>query len=221
MSVHQFNDQSIDRLIPEIFDQMKSNLDAVKTSTRPFVSAGTRSTLTTQSLLEESRMLDKIIPVVEKLETTLSVAGPQHLKRIKETCESTNKILDAWINIQSQGGYAYDLMNNEQYMNYFNALQNDETMTAEGYMNEKRQEVATLRDQLESKKKMSENTLGKPANINQRPLSSESTTATAKSRTGNKARQTGMPKPSNIPRSKTRATKPRVTTRKTQPRRVG
>ncbi|EDO15252.1 hypothetical protein Kpol_461p5 [Vanderwaltozyma polyspora DSM 70294] len=98
---------NIEKLIPAMFDQMRSNLGSSKNS------AG-QPVVTTQSLLKELEVLDKLVPLIEHIDVNLRNALPSHLEKIQETCKSTNMILDSWINIHSQAGYVHKLMDTSQ-----------------------------------------------------------------------------------------------------------
>lgn len=160
MSSNTLDNATINKLIPQIFDQMRSNLNSSTTTTAAAITKKAKqqflinnSSITTQSLLKESEMLDKIIPVIENLNESLRNATPQNLQRIYETCLSTNKVLDAWINIQSQAGHIYDLMDSEQYLEYAKAVQQDEKLTAEQFLQSKKKEVQELIEKKEEKKR--------------------------------------------------------------------
>ncbi|CEP63015.1 Duo1p LALA0_S07e00474g [Lachancea lanzarotensis] len=190
---------------------MRSNLSigpSGRKLIKPFVSAAaTPSSMTAQSLLEESKCLDEIIPVIQTLEASLSSAGPQHLKRIRETCESSNKVLDTWIRIQSQAGYAYELMSEEPYLDFITAAQQDQTLTPQAFLERKQGQVTELRRVLEEKKSSQEKT---QLEEKQRQLINNSSIKRPKRfGTTNRTPATRgtMKKPSGIPRSTSRITK--------------
>ncbi|CUS21270.1 LAQU0S02e09912g1_1 [Lachancea quebecensis] len=208
MSDNVNEDSNINKLIPEIFDQMRSNLSLASTAGgfKPFVSSKSSSSLATQSLLEESKCLDKIIPVIQKLNSSLSSSGPQHLKRIKETCESSNKILDAWIKIQSQAGYIHELMSDQSYLEYVSAAQENEALTAEVFVQRKETQVASLKRTLEEKQQLRES-----AKKEQEVRGSSDVPSSQRGRRvfdSKKDARGGMKKPTGIPRSSTRVSKP-------------
>lgn len=208
MSEHAEEDSNINKLIPEIFDQMRSNLSLAPLAggIKPFVSSKSSSNLTTQSLLEENKCLDKIIPVIQKLNSSLSSSGPQHLKRIKETCESSNKILDAWIKIQSQAGYVHELMSDQSYLEYVSATQENEALTAEAFVQRKEAQVASLKRTLEEKQQLRES-----VKKEQEVRSSSDVPSLPRGRRATNPRREvrgGMKKPTGIPRSSTRVSKP-------------
>lgn len=206
------NDETLDRsninkLIPEIFDQMRSNLSIAPSTkgARPFLSQKATSSITTQSLLEESKSLDKIIPVIQKLERSLSTSGPQHLRRIKKTCESSNKILDTWIKIQSQAGYAYELMSDESYLEYVTAAQKDESLTPEAFIRRKQAHVDDLRQSLEKEQRLLEE-----SNVEQDNRQTKEMASLQRVGRGLGTKRVirgGMKRPTGIPRSTTRITK--------------
>lgn len=212
MAEKTLDNSTINKLIPEIFDQMRVNLN-VKKSVGP-ATFGSASNVTTQSLLEESKALDKIIPVIENLDKSLKMAGPQHLKRIQETCISTNKILDTWIKIQSQAGYAYDLMSSEPYLNCIGALQRDDNKTAENVLQSKRDEIATLKAALEEKKR------SKSVETADREQPKDKQVSGSRTAVASRGRATsGIRKPTGIPRSTSRVARPTVTKPRANPRR--
>ncbi|SCU83870.1 LAME_0C07074g1_1 [Lachancea meyersii CBS 8951] len=210
MDENGLDNSSINKLIPEIFDQMRSNLSLGPSgkNMKPFLSASTTSSsMTAQSLLEENKCLDEIIPVIQTLESSLRSAGPQHLKRIRETCESSNKILDSWIRIQSQAGYAYELMDDKSYLEYVVAAQQNAALTPQAYLEQKQAQVADLRRTLDEKIKSRENAY---AEEKQRQMN-ENNPAKRERRYGAASRaptRGNMKKPSGIPRSTSRITKP-------------
>lgn len=130
---HSMDNSAINELIPQIFDQMRSSLqrnaihDKSMNAMVPKKSGSTQhklnhdidhlhSAVTIQSLMHEMENLDKLIAMVKNLDTVLSSALPKHLNRIHEVCESTNRMLDHWIDIQSQAGYVHKLMEDENYV---------------------------------------------------------------------------------------------------------
>ncbi|SCU81370.1 LAFA_0C04390g1_1 [Lachancea sp. 'fantastica'] len=211
MEGNGLDNSAINKLIPEIFDQMRSNLSIGPSGKplKPFVSAAaTPSSMTAQSLLEESKCLDEIIPVIQTLNSSLSSAGPQHLKRIRETCESSNKVLDTWIRIQSQAGYAYELMNDESYLEFVTAAQQDQTLTPQAHLERKQNQVTELRRILENKQNLKEK-----AQVEEKERQSMNNSSIRRPKrfgTTNRTPATrgGMRKPSGIPRSTSRITKP-------------
>ncbi|CCD26739.1 Duo1p NDAI_0I01700 [Naumovozyma dairenensis CBS 421] len=154
MSEELIDDSTINKLIPQIFDQMKSNFDATTTTMgsrtrRDTTNFSMSSSFTsTQSLLKELESLDKIIGMIENVDKTLKSASPQHLNRIYEVCKSTNTILDSWIDIQSQAGYITRLMNDPVYLKYSSdQLFNDDN--ADEYLALEVEETEKLKKQIE------------------------------------------------------------------------
>ncbi|SCU99608.1 LANO_0F02674g1_1 [Lachancea nothofagi CBS 11611] len=207
MEDNTLDNSTINKLIPEIFNQMRSNLSMAPSTKgiKPFVSTKTPSSITTQSLLEESKCLDEILPVIHKLESSLHSAGPQHLRRIKETCESTNKILDTWIRIQSQAGYAYDMMNDSSYLEYITAAQKNDALTPQTYLEQKEAQITDLNHTLDEARRAREvDDLGQVQRETNGKLLVQ---RGRKPVTASRAPRGGMKKPSGIPRSTSRITK--------------
>ncbi|SCU78093.1 LADA_0A03796g1_1 [Lachancea dasiensis] len=212
MDIGDVDNSTMNKLIPEIFDQMRSNLSLAPSNSgfKPFVSAKAPSSMTTQSLLEESKGLDEIIPVIQKLEASLNTAGPQHLKRIRETCESSNRILDTWIRIQSQAGYAYDLMNDPSYVECITTTQNNDNLTPQMYLEQKQSQVLELKDLLEAKEqalRLKESEERQQLRNNERSYLQRGRKATNGTSRIPPSRSL-MKKPSGIPRSTSRISKP-------------
>ncbi|CCC69900.1 hypothetical protein NCAS_0D03190 [Naumovozyma castellii] len=151
MSKEQLDDSTINKLIPQIFAQMRSNFDTATSSSSITDSNQVhRSNITTQSLLNELESLDKIITMVQNLDKTLKNATPKHIDRIHHVCQSTNTILDSWINIQSQAGYINRLMSDPLYLKFAHEqLVTGDTTTADEYLNLEQEEVEKLKRQLE------------------------------------------------------------------------
>ncbi|AMD19819.1 HCL332Cp [Eremothecium sinecaudum] len=144
--------QNIDKLIPRIFDQMRSNQvnNTKKTvETTPWF---TSSSISTSVLLKELEQLDKIIPVIKHLNGSLRNSTMDNLSRIKMTCRSVNKVLDSWLKIQSQASYVGELMDDDEYLQYIEETKGDEAKCAD-YMNKKRLQVEELRRKVDEKLK--------------------------------------------------------------------
>lgn len=137
--VEQLDANTITRMIPQIFDQMRS-----QTNSTNFVS--TPASISTQKLLKEQEQLDNIISVLQKLNKMLKDCKDGDLERIKETCTGMNMILDKFINIQSQATYVKSLMQDEEYLKYVVSGQSEED-----YLNERVREVDELRKKVEEK----------------------------------------------------------------------
>lgn len=153
MSNNTLDDATINKMIPAIFDQMRSNQQL--NSKISFTSKN--STLSTQSLLKEQEQLDKIISVIENLNKSLKNCAPDNLNRIKKTCEMVNRVLDTWIEIQSQANYFAELMNNNLYLKYVNSIKNNEINNKEDnnqldYLTMKIKEVEELKKKIQEKK---------------------------------------------------------------------
>ena len=132
MSEHKVDVTTISKMIPQIFDQMRS-----QTTSTNFVS--TTASLSTQSLLKEQEELDKIIPVIQNLNAKIKECKEGDMERIKETCRAMNIILDKFINIQSQASYVNKLMRNEEYLDYVASGKSEEE-----YLLEKQKELDEL-----------------------------------------------------------------------------
>ncbi|CCF55902.1 hypothetical protein KAFR_0A04670 [Kazachstania africana CBS 2517] len=145
----QLDDITINKLIPQIFDQMRSNFDL---TTRNKISVAPTSAITTQSLLQELESLDKIIDMIDNIDKVLAGAAPKNIARIHEVCKSTNTILDSWINIQSQAGYIHRLMNKPAYVeNLRNKLKGADG-SVEQELNFEVEEVERLKQEIERQK---------------------------------------------------------------------
>ncbi|KAL3230074.1 DASH complex subunit DUO1 [Nakaseomyces bracarensis] len=106
--MEDLDNSAINQLIPQIFDQMRTNVSGRDDKQRP--SAMVDEGITTQSLLKELETLDKIIDTIKRVDDVVKGALPSHMNKIHHVCKSTNRMLDNWINIQSQAGYAYQIM---------------------------------------------------------------------------------------------------------------
>lgn len=104
--------QNMDKLIPEVFAEMRSNLN--QSTQRHARSQGP----TTQSLMHELDSLDRILATVKKLNGTISGAITTDLHSVHSVCVSSNKLLDAWIGVQSQAGYVHRLMSEPAYVSH-------------------------------------------------------------------------------------------------------
>ena len=129
----QLDDSTIDKLIPQIFNEMRSNLN---NTTNKFpkstgggasdnISANSNSirsfnSITTQSLLKESESLDKITAMIKNVTAALKNNLPVYVNQVHEVCKSTNSILDSWINIHCQAGYIHKLMSDQTYLKLIN-----------------------------------------------------------------------------------------------------
>lgn len=145
---------TINKLIPQLFEEMRSNLGR---DTADMNQSSQNSTITTQSLLKELEVLDKIIPMVESVDNSLRISVPQHLDRINEICKSTNTMLDSWINIQSQADYIYKLMSSPNYIEHASAQLREPGVASEELLAAEIQKNDTLKKQL--KEEQDKNTL--------------------------------------------------------------
>ncbi|XDT40016.1 DASH complex subunit Duo1 [Nakaseomyces glabratus] len=104
------DNSAINQLIPEIFDQMRHNAARTRDAKKPSAMVEESGSITTQSLLRELETLDKVIATIRSIDSVVKGALPSHMNKIHHVCKSTNKMLDNWINIQSQAGYAHHIM---------------------------------------------------------------------------------------------------------------
>ncbi|EJS43760.1 duo1p [Saccharomyces arboricola H-6] len=229
----QLDDSTIDKLIPQIFNEMRSNLNsttnkssknmekgnllAANTSIRPF------NSITTQSLLKESESLDKISSMIQNVTNALRNNLPVYINQVHEVCKSTNSILDSWINIHSQAGYIHKLMSDQTYLKLINERLNHEKTNANdedgstlhNVIALKKREVLDLRQELESKKKEKDEVPSKSTNqglnprygvqSGRRPVSSTGSVNNSRVR---RPHVLASKRPSGIPRVTNRWTKP-------------
>ncbi|GCE98925.1 DASH complex subunit duo1 [Zygosaccharomyces mellis] len=197
---------ALNKLIPQMFEEMRSNLGKGPDDTNNHPNSQ-NSVITTQSLLKELEVLDKIIPMVENVENSLKLSIPQHLERIHEICKSTNSMLDSWIDIQSQAGYINKLMRSSAYLRHTSTLTTTNGTSSEELLAVETKENEYLKEQLrqEQGKEISRK------NLQTQPKQDQLKGAQTNSR---------VTKPGNskIPRSKvTRSDIPSVTERLTRP----
>lgn len=208
---HGIDNATVDRLIPEMFDQMRSNLEMSsfdKVQGKGYQKMSYDSLVNTQSMLRELETLDKLIPMFESVNNSLQKAVPSHLRRIHEICKSTNAMLDSWVNIQSQAGYVNKLMDSEEYVKYSEAqLRKDDSVTAETVISEKMKEIETLKQQIadEKAKKNSQSASGGQTSGDLRPRSGGRLAKNASNKAITNSR---MRRPSAIPKVTSRLTRP-------------
>lgn len=233
----QLDDSTIDKLIPQIFNEMRSNLN----STANKSSKGTQNdannenilatntfirpsnSVTTQSLLKESESLDKITAMIQNVTGALKNNLPVYVDQVHDVCKSTNSILDSWINIHSQAGYIHKLMTDQTYLKIIkDRLNNEKTNTNDeddstlhNMIALKKREVLNLRQKLENKKREKENLPSKSTNqgSNPRYASQPGRRPVSANGNGNNSRAKRPP----IPASKRPSGIPRVTSRWTKP----
>ncbi|CAI4061872.1 hypothetical protein SKDZ_07G1960 [Saccharomyces kudriavzevii ZP591] len=232
----QLDDSTIDKLIPQIFNEMRSNLNSTtnrpskstengtndnmlsaNTSLRPF------NSITTQSLLKESESLDKITAMIRNVTGALKNNLPVYVNQVNEVCKSTNSILDSWINIHSQAGYIHKLMSDQTYLklindrlNYEKANTNDEDgSTLHSVIALKKKEVLDLKQKLENKKREKEDVPAKSTNQGLNPRYGVQSGRRPLSSNGN-GNNSRVRKPT-VPASKRPSGIPRVTNRWTKP----
>lgn len=193
---------ALNNLIPQMFEEMRSNLGKGAEDGNNHT-ASQNSVITTQSLLRELEVLDKIIPMVENVENSLNLSIPQHLDRIHEICKSTNSMLDSWIDIQSQAGYINRLMRSSAYLKHASALTTTDGTSGDELLAAEIKENESLKEQL--KQEQDKEIARKDA---QNQTRQDSQTNPRVSKPGN----------SRIPRSRiTRPNIPSVTERLTRP----
>lgn len=158
IELHTMDNSTVNKLIPQMFDQMRSNLGIkslgqVNGKDHRIAGSSSSSSINTQSLLKELETLDKLIPMFESVNSSLQKAVPSHLGRLHEICKSTNTMLDSWVNIQSQAGYVNKLMDSKEYLEYSDAqLRKGDSVNAETVIAEKVREVESLKQQIENEK---------------------------------------------------------------------
>ncbi|CAI4039214.1 hypothetical protein SMKI_07G1910 [Saccharomyces mikatae IFO 1815] len=233
----QLDDPTIDKLIPEIFNEMRSNLN--KTTSKSPKSKGIKATndvlatnnsirpfnsITTQSLLKESESLDKITAMIRNVTDALKKNLPVYVGQVHEVCKSTNSILDSWINIHSQAGYIHKLMSDQTYLKLINdKLKSEDTnindedgSTLHKMIALKKKEVLDLRQKLENKKGEKDDVPSKSPiqGINPRYRPQPGRRPITSTGSGNSSR---VRKPPQVPASKRPSSIPRVTSRWTKP----
>ncbi|GMM55292.1 Duo1 protein [Maudiozyma humilis] len=111
---------NMDKLIPEVFAEMRSNLNQSASRTGAGAGAGATPATgpTTQSLMHELDSLDRILTTVKQLNTSVSGAVATDLAKVHSVCVSSNRLLDAWIGVQSQAGYVHRLMSEPAYISH-------------------------------------------------------------------------------------------------------
>ncbi|SMN21240.1 similar to Saccharomyces cerevisiae YGL061C DUO1 Essential subunit of the Dam1 complex (aka DASH complex) [Maudiozyma saulgeensis] len=109
-------EQSVDKLIPQVFDELRSNLDSLQYNRHQ--TKISPSPITTQSLINELENLEKITKIIEEITSSVKDNIPKDINKIYKVCQSSNKLLDSWIGIQSQAGYIYRLMGEPTYLRH-------------------------------------------------------------------------------------------------------
>lgn len=201
MSENIDNSTNIDQLIPQMFDEMRSNLSNQRNSHDK--NKDGLPIVTTQSLLRELEALDKIIPMIENIDRGLRNALPSHIAKIQETCKSTNQILDSWINIHSQAGYLHKLMNSVQKIGNGGTNSNDKLV-------EETAEVEKLKKILQNEQQRKTSNISAPQNVNAQAI--------RKPTSLNRIAKSNFRQGSTIPRPRTKPTGiPNVSSRLTRP----
>lgn len=215
MTDNKQTNSNMDKLIPEMFDQMRSNLGShinanginMKNNEHNHKS----SKITTQSLLQELEALDKVILMIDNLDKSLQKALPEHLSRIQETCKSTNLILDTWINIQSQAGYVHSMMDNNNYLKE-KSEKLDKGLKDEDLLEEKIEEIEKLKQQLKEEQQKKDMTFSQPSNVSEskfggRNIRNNGRVSKFNSRV-NSSTMRAKAKPTGIPAVSTRLARP-------------
>lgn len=168
------DNSAINQLIPQIFDQMRSNVSTREDKPRP--SALIDEGITTQSLLKELETLDKIIDTIKRVDTVVKGALPSHMKKIHHVCKSTNRMLDNWIDIQSQAGYAYQIMEDR----VTDSLSGEELVKKYSEeVDELKKELKQEQDRIDEKKKKKPSVLGSRIPVHSRQTMGRVTKATS------------------------------------------
>lgn len=218
MSENSFDEKTINKIIPQIFEKKRGVLDSATITSKLQASTSQISSLATQSVIEERSSLDNIIEMVDKVNSVLSTATPKNLKRIHEVCKSTNFILDTWVNIQSQASYLNKMMKDTEYIKYLESMEKGQDL-----ITEHREEVNKLKAELERLKNPQRvNAANKPNTSSSlerlQNRGGVSTTKRTPTIAGNR-NQRSVPKrlpnkSSNIPRVSSRISRPTASSQK-------
>lgn len=157
MDEKSMDEKTINQIIPQIFERKKTNADNSTITSKLQQSMSQISSLATQSLIQESESLDKIIDMIENVDKVVKGSSSQNLKRMHEVCKSTNAILDIWIEIQSQATYVNNMMNNTKYIEYLKLKQSGKEI-----IEEETKEIEQLREEIAKLKEEKQ----KAANVN-------------------------------------------------------
>lgn len=206
------DDSTVNKLIPQMFDQMRSNL-GIKPREHDdghghyLDSSAQGSAINTQSLLKELGSLDKIIPMIEAVDSLLQKAVPSHLNRLHEICKSTNAMLDSWVSIQSHAGYVHNLMDSDKYLKYCDTqLNSGDAVTAEAIIAEEMKEIESLREQIANEGNKKLNREQKPSSDG--PVSVRGPTSAGKVNKNKSIIRSRVQRPSAIPSVTSRITRP-------------
>ena len=131
MPTEPLDDNTINKLIPQIFGEVRSTIDAA--NQQHITSIMDTSSITTHSVSIELDNLDRIIPLIERIDECVRTVLPSNMEKLHEICKSTNAILDAWISVQSQAGYIHQLMDEPMYISDLkeNGLDNERGLEEE------------------------------------------------------------------------------------------
>lgn len=208
---YAMDDSTVNKLIPQMFDQMRSNL-GIKPRERDdghghyLNSTAQGSAINTQSLLKELGSLDKMIPMIEAVDSLLQKAVPSHLNRLHEICKSTNAMLDSWVSIQSHAGYVHNLMDSDKYLKYCDTqLKSGDAVTAEAIIAEEMKEIESLREQIANEENRKLNGEKKSSDG---PVSVRGPTSAGKVNKNKSAIRSRVQRPSAIPSVTSRITRP-------------
>ena len=154
MSEDSFDEKTINKIIPQIFEKKRNTIDSATITSKLQASMSQISFLATQSVIDERSSLDNIIETIDKINNTLSTITPKNMKRIYEICKSTNSILDTWVNIQSQAMYLNKMMKDTKYVEYLEAIEKGHDIIGERVeeINILKHELSSLRSHQTPKK---------------------------------------------------------------------
>lgn len=156
MSENSFDEKTINKIIPQIFEKKRGTLDSATITSKLQASMSQISSLATQSVIEERSSLHGIIEMVDKVNEILSSVTPKNLNRIHEVCKSTNFILDTWVNIQSQATYLNKMMKNTEYIKYLESMEKGQDPIVK-----RTEEITKLKTELERLKNPQHSNIGK------------------------------------------------------------
>lgn len=143
MEDNSMDEKTINQIIPQIFEKKRINVDNSTITSKLQQSMSQISSLATQSLIQESESLDKIIDMIDNVNDVVKGSSSQNLKRMHEVCKSTNSILDIWIQIQSQATHVNNMMNNDKYIKYLQMKQSGKDL-----IEEENKEIVQLKEEI-------------------------------------------------------------------------
>ena len=215
MPTEPLDDNTINKLIPQIFGEVRSTIDAA--NQQHITSIMDTSSITTHAVSIELDNLDRIIPLIERIDECMKTVLPNNMERLHEICKSTNAILDAWISVQSQAGYIHQLMDEPMYISDLkeNGLDNEGGLEKELGL-----EIESLKRDIEKERQMRSTPVQPPTPNGvrnaSRPINggkgvaSSRTVGVATSARGQVARRAGIPR-SDVPTRSSKPSPPRNT----------